>query len=98
MASSSEERVVMDDIEKKAESITESEQTTPSTVTPPTSNPLPEVPDGGAQAWLQVAGAWVLMFNTFGLINTFGVYQTYYESGNLFTSTSSNIAWIGSLV
>lgn len=54
-------------------------------------------PDGGLVAWLQVAGSWVLFFNTFGLINTFGVYQTYYESGQLFQSTSSNISWIGSI-
>jgi len=27
----------------------------------------------------------------------FGVYQTYYESGVLFKTTSSNIAWIGSI-
>ncbi|QIW95961.1 hypothetical protein AMS68_001479 [Peltaster fructicola] len=84
------------DVEKQAESITASENTT-STIAPPTVNALPGVPDGGTQAWLQVVAAWVLMFNTFGLINTFGVYQTYYESGALFVSTSSNIAWIGSI-
>lgn len=61
----------------------------------PPSNKAP--PDGGLLAWLQVAGSWVLFFNTFGLINTFGVYQTYYESGQLFRSTSSNISWIGSI-
>ena len=32
-----------------------------------------------------------------GILNTFGVYQTYYESGALFTETSSNISWIGSI-
>lgn len=31
------------------------------------------------------------------MINTFGVYQTYYESGELFTASSSNISWIGSI-
>jgi MFS family permease len=30
-------------------------------------------------------------------LNTFGVFQTYYESGALFTETSSNISWIGSI-
>lgn len=30
-------------------------------------------------------------------MNTFGVYQSYYESGALFNSTSSNISWIGSI-
>lgn len=30
-------------------------------------------------------------------MNTFGVYQAYYESGKLFVTTSSNISWIGSI-
>ena len=34
---------------------------------------------------------------TRGIVNAFGVYQTYYESQALFTSTSSSISWIGSL-
>jgi MFS family permease len=32
-----------------------------------------------------------------GIVNTFGVYQTYYESGLLFQRSSSDISWIGSL-
>ncbi|KAH4055415.1 hypothetical protein HBI37_021500 [Parastagonospora nodorum] len=54
-------------------------------------------PNGGLKAWLQVLGSWMLFFNTWGILNTFGVYQTYYESGVLFKTTSSNIAWIGSI-
>lgn len=38
-----------------------------------------------------------LFFNTWGNLNTFGIFQTYYESGDLFTATSSDIAWIGSI-
>jgi predicted MFS family arabinose efflux permease len=30
-------------------------------------------------------------------LNTFGAYQTYYESGDLFTQSSSAISWIGSI-
>jgi MFS family permease len=30
-------------------------------------------------------------------LNTYGAYQTFYESGELFTSSSSTISWIGSL-
>lgn len=33
------------------------------------------IPNGGLRAWLQVAGAFVLFFNTWGILNTFGVYQ-----------------------
>ena len=39
----------------------------------------------------------MLFFNTWGLLNTFGVFQTYYESGTLFKESSSNIAWIGGI-
>ena len=52
-------------------------------------------PNGGLKAWLHVAGSFVLYFNTWGILNAFGVYQTYYESGDLFQSSSSNISWIG---
>lgn len=54
-------------------------------------------PNGGLTAWLQVLGCFMLFFNTFGILNTFGVFQTYYESGDLFTASSSDISWIGSL-
>ncbi|KAI0153246.1 MFS general substrate transporter [Xylariaceae sp. FL1272] len=54
-------------------------------------------PDGGLWAWLQVTGGFLLFFNSWGLLNTFGVFQTYYESGVLFRNTSSNIAWIGAI-
>ncbi|ETS82739.1 hypothetical protein PFICI_04615 [Pestalotiopsis fici W106-1] len=55
------------------------------------------VPDGGLQAWLQVLGAFFLFFNTWGIINSFGVFQTYYEQDLLASSDSSDISWIGSL-
>ena len=57
----------------------------------------PPPPNGGSTAWLQVAGGFMIFFNTWGLINTFAVFQTYYESGALFTESSSNISWIGSI-
>ncbi|KAJ1561567.1 hypothetical protein HK405_003514, partial [Cladochytrium tenue] len=53
--------------------------------------------DGGAVAWLQVAAVFSVSFNTWGILNTFGVFQTYYESGALFSETSSNISWIGAV-
>lgn len=54
-------------------------------------------PNGGTQAWLQVFGAFGVFFNTWGLLNTFGVFQTYYETGELFVESSSNISWVGSI-
>lgn len=55
------------------------------------------IPNGGLQAWLQVLGSWVVLVATWGLVNTFGVYQTYYETELLRSSSSSAISWIGSL-
>lgn len=54
-------------------------------------------PDGGFQAWLQVAAAFFIFMNTAGLFNSFGVYQGYYTQGPLKTVSGSNISWIGSL-
>ncbi|KAI1848725.1 hypothetical protein JX265_005649 [Neoarthrinium moseri] len=54
-------------------------------------------PDGGLTAWLQVLSCWCVVFCTFGLVNCFGVYQTYYEQVLLPSSTSSAISWIGSI-
>ena len=54
-------------------------------------------PDGGLVAWLHVLGGVMLFFNSWGLLNTFGVYQAYYESGVLFDRSSSDISWIGAI-
>lgn len=56
-----------------------------------------EPPDGGLNAWLHVLGSFFLVFNTWGIINAFGAYQTYYASGELFSASSSSISWIGSI-
>ncbi|KAL4875693.1 major facilitator superfamily domain-containing protein [Aspergillus karnatakaensis] len=63
---------------------------------PPVGGPDPP-PNGGLLAWLHVAGGFMLFFNTWGMLNTFGVFQTYYESGALFERSSSDISWIGSI-
>ena len=63
---------------------------------PLASSPGP-IPDGGLDAWLQVMGGFVVMCATWGLVNTFGVYQTYYQTVMLTSHTASSISWIGSL-
>lgn len=55
------------------------------------------IPNGGLTAWLQVVGAFFLFFNSWGTVNCFGFYQAYYQENLLKTSTSSAIAWCGSL-
>ncbi|KAK3316851.1 major facilitator superfamily domain-containing protein [Apodospora peruviana] len=54
-------------------------------------------PDGGTGAWLAVLGAWCCSFNSFGWMNSVGVFQSYYEFGPLRDYDSSTISWIPSL-
>jgi hypothetical protein len=56
---------------------------------------LTSLTDGGVKAWTQVAMAWLICVTTWGYINSFGVFQTYYteELGE----TRSTISWVGSL-
>nr|POE51626.1 aspyridones efflux protein apdf [Quercus suber] len=56
----------------------------------------PTPPNGGFMAWLQVAGAWTIMFNVLGLLNSYGQFQNIYEVDNLSSNSASTIAWIGS--
>ncbi|KAI9740989.1 MAG: hypothetical protein M1834_002700 [Cirrosporium novae-zelandiae] len=50
-----------------------------------------DIPDGGFHAWLQVFDA------EMGVVNSFGVFQAYYESAMLNDQSPSNISWIGSI-
>ncbi|RDW80940.1 hypothetical protein BP5796_05638 [Coleophoma crateriformis] len=54
-------------------------------------------PNGGLLAWLQVLGSFFCFMNTWGLINTFGAFQTYYSANLLAHEPESTIAWIGSI-
>ena len=52
-------------------------------------------PDGGTKAWLQACMGHLVILNTWGMIATFGVFQTYYtqELG----LEPSAVSWIGSM-
>lgn len=52
-------------------------------------------PDGGFKAWSQVALAHFVIFNTWGYINSFGVFQTYYSQ--TLGHPPSDISWVGSI-
>lgn len=52
-------------------------------------------PDGGLQAWTQALMGHLVVFNTWGYINSFGVFQTYYV--NALNQTPSAISWVGSI-
>lgn len=51
-------------------------------------------PDGGLQAWLQAVMGHLVVLNTWGYINSFGVFQTYYVSK--LGHPPSDISWVGS--
>ncbi|KAF9001720.1 major facilitator superfamily domain-containing protein [Cyathus striatus] len=53
-------------------------------------------PDGGLKAWSVVTGAMCSCFATFGFVNSWGIFQDYYQRTLLKESSPSNIAWIGS--
>ncbi|KAJ7859261.1 MFS general substrate transporter [Mycena leptocephala] len=45
---------------------------------------------------MTVAGAWLILFSTFGYLYSFGVYEDFYVLQFLTNHTPSSIAWIGS--
>ncbi|KAJ7641994.1 MFS general substrate transporter [Roridomyces roridus] len=54
-------------------------------------------PDGGLKAWVVLVGTITGFFATFGYVNSWGVFQAYYQQTLLRHSTPSQIAWIGSI-
>lgn len=52
-------------------------------------------PDGGLQAWTMVLMGHIIIFNTWGYINSFGVFQVYYSEH--LNRPTSDISWIGSV-
>ncbi|PKS05115.1 hypothetical protein jhhlp_008482 [Lomentospora prolificans] len=77
-------------VEEKKDEPTVSEAPTPGPA-------ADEFPEGGLKAWLQVASSFALYFNHLGLLNSFGVFQAYYETNLLSDSSPSTISWIGSV-
>ena len=57
---------------------------------------LPEAPpNGGLRAWTQVAVGHLLVFNGFGYISSFGIFQAYYAT--TLNRPASDISWVGSV-
>ncbi|KAK1234406.1 hypothetical protein PQX77_002391 [Marasmius sp. AFHP31] len=50
-------------------------------------DPSDDFPDGGTRAWLVTLGTALTSFATFGFVNSWGVFQSYYEE-NLLKGTS----------
>ncbi|KAH9992527.1 MFS general substrate transporter [Russula compacta] len=68
------------------------------TLEPPAPHPNPDcAPDGGTLAWFQVAASFFVLMNTWGIFNTFGAYQNFYQVDLLRSHSPSAISWIGSI-
>ncbi|KAJ5479867.1 hypothetical protein N7530_005376 [Penicillium desertorum] len=50
---------------------------------------------GGITAWLQVLCGHLIVFNVWGYINSYGIFQSYYTT--TLNRSSSDISWVGSL-
>ena len=57
---------------------------------------LEEDIDGGWRAWLTVLGAFLALMCTFGQLNSFGTFQSWYSNHQLSHLAPSTISWIGS--
>jgi MFS family permease len=55
----------------------------------------PSPPNGGQKAWIQVLVSHLCVFNSFGYINSFGIFQQYYAS--TLSLPPSTISWVGSI-
>lgn len=62
---------------------------------PDESPTISDPPDGGLRAWLQVLCGHLIVFNVWGYINSFGIFQSYYAT--VLNRSSSDISWVGSL-
>uniref|UniRef100_L2FJ76 MFS monocarboxylate n=1 Tax=Colletotrichum fructicola (strain Nara gc5) TaxID=1213859 RepID=L2FJ76_COLFN len=77
-------------------SANDSPLTSSSQTSPPAEKPAaPAGPPN--QAWLHILGSFLLYFNTWGLISSFGAFQAYYASDILRDNTAFQISTIGSL-
>ncbi|KAI1186762.1 major facilitator superfamily domain-containing protein [Nemania serpens] len=55
----------------------------------------PPPPDGGLNAWTQVAMGFLVLFSTWGYANSFGAFQAYYTQ--TLPESPSTISWIGGI-
>ncbi|RSM06047.1 hypothetical protein CEP52_005935 [Fusarium oligoseptatum] len=64
-------------------------------ISPPSSFSSMTPPDGGWRAWCVCFSGHLVYMNTWGWVNSFGIFQAYYTA-NL-ERTASDISWIGSI-
>jgi MFS transporter, MCT family, solute carrier family 16 (monocarboxylic acid transporters), member 10 len=57
--------------------------------------PLPS--EGNLYSWLTVAGSLLVYYSSFGIVNSFGFFQNYYQQVFLLNTSLSTVALIGTL-
>lgn len=87
---------VFNDVESQPKSRSDSLQQSLLSWKPPKTD-LGPPPDRGVLAWLQVFAGFCLCAMTWGLITSFGVFQTYYQRHITPTPSASDVSWIGTL-
>ncbi|KAF2681244.1 MFS general substrate transporter [Lentithecium fluviatile CBS 122367] len=53
--------------------------------------------EGGKEAWLTVIGSFFVWYSSYGVINSFGFFQDYYQNDFLKSTAPSTISFIGTL-
>lgn len=53
--------------------------------------------EGGREAWLTVLGSFLVYYSSFGIINSFGFFQNYYQTEYLLNASPAQISIIGTL-
>ncbi|KAF2110452.1 major facilitator superfamily domain-containing protein [Lophiotrema nucula] len=53
--------------------------------------------EGGKHAWLTVAGSFLVYYASFGIVNSFGFFQDYYQQGLLKSTPPATIALVGTV-
>ncbi|EGN95870.1 hypothetical protein SERLA73DRAFT_187115 [Serpula lacrymans var. lacrymans S7.3] len=61
----------------------------------PVAPQLGEFPEGGKEATRVVWGAFLVLFVQFGVMNSYGIFESQYLADQLRTDTASSISWIG---
>lgn len=56
-----------------------------------------DFPEGGTKAWLVVFGSFCIICGTFGLINSVGLFQAYWQEHQLAAYSSGDIGWISAV-
>lgn len=51
-------------------------------------------PEGGTKAWLVVSGSFCIIWGTFGLVSSVGLFQAYWKTHQLSNYSNGDIGWI----